>query len=136
MVLVEVTVTDPVGGRRQSDNLELDLAVEKLVASGLGDVDGPIPHHDRQRSIRIGAADGVDQVAGSVAVDFDLQTLVPKLFEHPQRPPPRLAQVADGEQAEPAVQQLRRPSELLEVVGGRPVGESVDASHRARPCRG
>ena len=62
----------------------------------------------------------------------DGKPLREQLLEHPQAPPARLAQIADGEQPEAAVQQPRRTAELLEVVGDRPVGEGLGAAHRGR----
>ena len=50
-------------------------------------------------------------------------------LRQPQRPELRLGQVADGQQPEAAVQQPRRPAQLLEVVGGHP------RRQRRRPAR-
>ena len=48
-----------------------------------------------------------------------------ELREQVQRPEARLAQVADGQQPEAAVEELRRAAQLLEVVGRHPVGQGV-----------
>ena len=107
-----------------------------VVAAGLGDVDRAVPDDDRDRPVVVAGGDGVDHVAGAVARDPDGEPVGAQLLEHPQRPPPRLAQVADAQQPEAAVEQRRWPPELLEVVGDRPVGEGVEPVHRADHAAG
>ena len=63
------------------------------------------------------------------------QQVVAELLGQRQRPPARLAQVADGQQAEAAVQQRGRAAELLEVVADDPVGERVGAAPARTSCR-
>ena len=73
--------------------------------------------------------------AGAVAVQVELDEVLAELLGQRERPPARLAQVADGEQAEAAVQERRRPAELLEVVADDPVGERVRAALRRSSSR-
>ena len=84
------------------------------------------------RPIVVARADGLDHVARAVAGDRRCHAMLEELLDHPEAPPAWLAQVPDRQQPEAAVQEPRRPAELLEVVGDRPVGERLGAAHCRR----
>jgi len=64
------------------------------------------------------------------ARDRHPQPLGTEHLEHPERPEARLPEVADRQEAKPAMQQLRRLAELLEMIGDHPVRQVLGPVHR------
>jgi len=64
------------------------------------------------------AATRVDERTRTVAADLARKLLLAEPFEHRHGPEAGLAEVADREQPEPAVEEGRRLAELDEVIRG------------------
>src|SRR5688572_5719755 len=99
--------------RREALQLDVDVAVEQAVAALLGLVERAVPEQDVDRAVTTASGPPVDERAGAVALDRQRQQVVAELLGEGERPPARLAEIADRHEPEAAVQQRRWAAQLL-----------------------
>ena len=124
-------MTEVVAAAGRSVSGDMDVPIEERITDGLGDVDGAVPHDQCEAPIAVAGGDGIDHVTGAVAFDRFCEPRRVQLFEHPQRPPARLAGGCRiPSNPKPPWKERGRATELLEVVRHRPIGQGVDAADR------
>ena len=114
--------------RGEPRDVQRHLAAERVVARGLGLVECAVPEcdGDASPSTCIPARPRLDKAAAAVAGDPAGQLVLAQLLQERDGPEPRLAQPADREQAEPAMEELLGYAELHELVRGDPIRQRLD----------
>src|SRR5664280_1421970 len=127
---VHPVVAERVASRSEPRDAEGDGATERPDRGAPRLVDCPVPDGDRDAAVRIAGRPGLDQGASAVARELAGQLVLAEPFEHGDRPETGLAEVADREQAEPAVEERRCVATFDEVVRCDPVRERVEPAGR------
>ena len=139
MLVVDALMLDPVVAGRQARDLEGHVPAEGIVALGPGSDRAsrsrspPPPGRSHRLLSRLAHAS--TRLPPPSPVTSLASSLLTEPLEQRDGPEPGLAQPADRQQAEPAVEQPLGHAELDELVRGDPVGERVHAAGgRAHPA--
>src|SRR5450756_2378713 len=127
---VDPVVPELVLPRPQPLDLERDRPTKGADPGPLRLVERPVPDRDRDPAVGIARRPRLDERTRAVAVELARQLVLAEPFQHRDRPEAGLAEVADREQPEPAMEQRRRVAALDEMVRRDPVGEGFDAAGR------